>query len=71
MILVRIDYAITIHDGNKALKELIYKEGQDYKINFQYSIMHVLSASRSSEVEKYESLYKKKLGSRVFGLNRN
>jgi hypothetical protein len=65
------DYANTVHGGNKALIELIEQEGTDYKVNLQYSILHVLSASKGSEIERYESLYKQKLGSRVFGLNEN
>ena len=65
------DYVKTIHGGNKELIELIKKEDESYKLNLQYSILHILSASKSSEVEYYESLYKRKLGSRTFGLNAN
>ncbi len=65
------DYAKNIHGGNKGLKELVEEKGKDYKYNFQYSILHVLSATKGSQVEEYENLYKEKLGSRVFGLNKN
>jgi len=65
------NYVDTIHGGNKSLIELIEKEGIEYKYKLQYSVLHVLSASKGSEVEYYESLYKKKLGSRAFGLNEN
>jgi len=64
------NYANNIHGGNKALVKLV-EDNNNYKYNFQYSILHVLSASKGSEIERYESLYKEKLGSRAFGLNEN
>jgi len=65
------DYINSIHGGNKGLKKLIEKEGEQYKYNFQYSILHILSATKASQVEYYENLYKQKLGSKVFGYNEN
>lgn len=64
-------YYQTIHNGNKKLIELI-SSNADYKYNFQYTILQVLPLNISDkEAIDYESLYKKKLGSRAFGLNCN
>ncbi len=65
------EYIKTIHWWNKSLKEIINKNWYNYKYNFQYSILHVLSASKASDIIYYENLYKKKLWSKVFWLNNN
>jgi len=65
------EYVATIHWWNKSLKELISLEWENYKYNFQYSILHVLSATKWSDIIFYENLYKKKLWSKVFWLNNN
>ncbi|MDD3794269.1 MAG: GIY-YIG nuclease family protein [Candidatus Gracilibacteria bacterium] len=64
------EYSRTFHGGNKELIELI-KNGNSYQLNFQYTILHVLSATKGSDIIYYENLYKEKLGSRTFGLNKN
>lgn len=57
--------------GNKQLKQLLSQDRNRYE-NFQYSILRVLEpGSTKDEVIKHESLLKKKLGSRAFGLNSN
>lgn len=65
------NYADNIHGGNNSLIELVEKNGEQYKYKFQYSILHILSATKASQVEYYENLYKQKLGSKTFGLNQN
>ena len=65
------NYVDSIHGGNNSLRELIEKNGDHYKYKFQYSILHILSATKASKVQYYEKLYKKKLGSKTFGLNQN
>ena len=65
------DYATNIHGGNNSLIDLIEKNGEQYKYNFQYSILHILSATKASQVEYYENMYKRKLGSKAHGLNQN
>ena len=68
-------YAQTAHNGNKSLKDLISKtkEKEDYAYNFKYSIHHVFAKSSNSgkAALHFESLLKKKMGSRAFGLNLN
>ncbi len=59
------------HGGNKKLVNLFSKHKEEYK-NFQFSILQIFSkTSTDDEIIKAESLFKKKLGSRVFGLNDN
>lgn len=65
------NYVATKHGGNKILVELLNMEPEEYK-NFQFSILHVLPKSAlESDVTQLESIVKKKLGSRAFGLNAN
>lgn len=61
------------HNGNKLLKKLIIENGQTYARNFSFSLHHVSARGSNSKKKTihYESLLKKKLGSRVFGLNGN
>jgi hypothetical protein len=64
-------YALNGHGGNVELKKLIDKDPQSF-FKFQYSILRTLPKTlTSTEVIAIESLYKKKLGSRAFGLNSN
>lgn len=66
-------YAKSGHNGNKRLKELLDQHGDTYARNFTFSLHHVFArgAATKKEVLFFESLLKKKLGSRVFGLNAN
>jgi len=59
------------HGGNKLLKDLIARDSA-YPEAFSYSILQILPLTFArSEVLKWESLYKQKLGSRAVGLNVN
>lgn len=64
------EYSRTFHWWNKELIELI-KNWNSYQLNFQYTILHVLSATKWSDIIYYENLYKEKLWSRTFWLNKN
>ena len=65
------EYIKTGAGGNILLKELL-KKNNDYKYNFQFTILQTLPSNlKKDEVNDYETLYKKKLGSRAFGLNEN
>lgn len=65
------EYAKTITGGNKELKELIAKD-PDYHRHFRFSVLQTLPSNvTKDEIIRVESLYKNKLGSRVFGLNSN
>lgn len=64
------EYSKTFHWWNIELINLINK-WEDYQLNFQYTILHVLSATKGSDIFYYENLYKKKLWSKVFWLNKN
>lgn len=64
-------YARVPHGGNKLLKELL-AEDDGHARNFQYTILRTLpSVLTIAEVVRFEALYKKKLGTRAFGLNSN
>lgn len=65
-------YAIApYHGGNQKLIELLHRHKEAYK-NFQFSILQIFSKTATDdEIIKTESLFKEKLGSRVFGLNDN
>jgi hypothetical protein len=57
--------------GNTELLEL-KKKNEKFYSNFQYSILEVLSKNASQkECVEAESLWKEKLGTRTFGLNKN
>ncbi len=59
------------HGGNKELIKLINKN-KDYYKYFQFCILQIFSKSATKEeIIKTESLFKEKLGSKVFGLNDN
>lgn len=64
-------YARTGHGGNRLLRELLGRNAQAADA-FQFSILRALPASLTKdEVLGNEALYKKKLGSRAYGLNAN
>jgi hypothetical protein len=64
-------YAKTHHGGNQQLISLLEQYPDRYNF-FQYSILKILpTALVKDDVLKYETLYKQKLGTRVFGLNSN
>jgi hypothetical protein len=64
-------YARNMHGNNKLLKEILEQDPLRYK-KFQYSILRTLPKTlTTNETITIESIYKKKLGSRAFGLNSN
>lgn len=64
-------YVDTLHGGNIQLIRLLQDDPLRYK-HFQFSILRTLPKSMTStQVVNHEQLYKKKLGSRDFGLNGN
>lgn len=64
-------YIDTKHGGNKKIEELICNYHERYE-NFQFSILQILPKTiMQEEVIKIESLYKRKLLSKEFGLNDN
>lgn len=65
------EYARTKHGGNTQLRQLL-KEHPDRYRSFRYSILRTLPRTMTAkEVIQVEALYKKKLGTRAFGLNSN
>jgi hypothetical protein len=64
-------YAATGHGGNKQLIDLISAD-DTYARDFSFTILRTLPRTLTrAEVIQYECLYKRKLGSRAFGLNSN
>lgn len=64
-------YAKTRHGGNEQLRRLT-SAVPDYARHFRFCLLHTLPRTLTkNEVIRYEVLYKKKLGSRAFGLNSN
>ena len=64
-------YAVNGHGGNKLLVDLL-ANNVNYYTNFQWTILETLPSNLSKEeVIGYETKYKNKLGSRLFGLNIN
>ena len=64
-------YVRTKHGGNKELRALLEADEQRY-LQFVFSILRTLPRTMTNrEVIGVESLFKKKLGSRSFGLNCN
>ncbi len=64
-------YVTSKHGGNKRLKELLAVE-PDRHASFSFSILRTLSRSLTQkEVIAVENHYKRKLGTRAFGLNDN
>ena len=64
-------YAKTGHGNNKRLIELLGVD-TDYPEKFRFSLLQILPKTFTrDEVIARESLYKRKLGSKAFGLNAN
>ena len=64
-------YIETKHGDNKQMKEIICNQPERYQ-NFQFSILQILPKTLTDdEVIQIESLYKRKLLSKEFGLNDN
>ncbi len=62
-------YAATGHGGNVQLRELVAGD-TSYRHDFTFTVLRTLPRTLTQkEVVGFESLYKKKLGSRAFGLN--
>jgi len=65
-------YAANGHGNNKLLKQVIKDDPEHYPKSFRYSVLQVLPKStKDSEVIRWETQYKHKLGSRATGLNAN
>lgn len=64
------EYVKNKHGGNSELEKLI-KNNPKAHLNFQFSILQVLQCQDSKIIQEIEELWKKKLGSRDFGLNKN
>jgi len=65
------EYARSGHGHNKELINLLDSDPLHAK-HFQFTVLQSLPSNLSSkEVVTYENLYKKKLGSKAFGLNQN
>ena len=64
-----LQYATNGHGGNNLLKQLT-QHSDEYPEKFRFSILQVLPrTTKKSEVIRWESIFKRKLGSRSFGLN--
>ncbi len=64
-------YATNGHGGNRLLRNLV-ETGSNYPGSFRFSLLQVLPKTTSrSEVIRWESSYKVKLGTRAIGLNCN
>lgn len=64
-------YAANGHGNNKLLKKLI-QDCDAYPAAFRYSLLQVLpKTTKDSEVVRWETQYKHKLGTRATGLNAN
>lgn len=66
-----VGYAKTGHNNNKLLKDEFVLQGAKLS-NWQFSMLKVMDKTASvKDVIAQETLFKQKLGSRVFGLNAN
>ena len=64
-------YVKTKHGGNKQLREVLGNDANNIE-RFQFTVLRTLSKTLTKrEVIEIESLYKKKLSARAFGLNSN
>ena len=64
-------YATNGHGGNKLLEQIVIDDPA-YPNAFRYSVLQVLPKStKDAEVNRWETQYKLKLGSRATGLNAN
>ncbi len=66
------NYAKDGHGGNVELKELLKFNGENYKLNFKYSILEVCNMNLGNEyIIERETHWKEVLLTRQFGLNKN
>lgn len=66
------NYIFTGHGGNIELKSLLIAEGNDYKMNFQFSILEIADFHASDDyIDKREIYWKDVLQTRKFGYNSN
>lgn len=66
------EYVKNGHGGNAELKELLSKNGADYRYNFKYSVLEICNISLGNEyIISRENHWKEVLMSRKFGLNKN
>ena len=66
------EYAKLGHGGDELLRKLIECDPASYPARFRFSLLQILPKSmRDYEIIRRETLYKRKLGSRAFGLNPN
>ena len=65
-------YARDGHGGNVELRQLLKANGDDYKLNFKYSILEICNMNLGNEyIIGRESYWKEALLTRQFGLNIN
>lgn len=66
------EYVVTGGHGNNDCLKKLCSTNDNYQNNFIFTILQTLPSNiKDDEVIKYENLYKEKLGSRAFGLNKN
>ena len=66
------NYAKDGHGGNVEIKELLKSNGEEYKLNFKYSILEVCNMNLGNEyIIQRETHWKEVLLTRKFGLNSN
>jgi len=67
-----LSYASNGHGGNVELFKLLKEKGDDYKRNFQYSILEIADFRIDDAIiGQRESHWKEVLGTRQYGLNKN
>ncbi|MFL7024275.1 GIY-YIG nuclease family protein [Enterovibrio norvegicus] len=65
-------YSLSGHGGNKELKQLLIDQGDEYALNFQYSILEIAdNHSSPNQILDRESYWKDVLSSRIHGYNSN
>jgi len=66
------EYAASGHGGSTRLRELIDRDPNSYPARFRFSLLQILPKTMPlGEILEREKSYKRKLGSRAFGLNPN
>jgi hypothetical protein len=66
------EYVKNGHGGNKSLRRLMKEKGQEYALNYQFSILEIRSMkTEDKEIIDRESYWKNVLQSREFGYNEN
>ena len=65
-------YAVTGHGGNKELRDLLREKGDDYALNFLFTILEVIDLNASKEyITARECHWKDALLTRQYGYNSN